>query len=123
MSLIIEGTLEIYPNRGVIYFHSQHTMIPTLLRIQGLPTPIPASQRHRNIVRELLDIHAGNCHTSWQGERVPDFERTIESLGALKHSSPDTNFQLHVQQMIEDLREYQQGRIPLRVFGNLQPSA
>jgi hypothetical protein len=69
MSVTIEGTLEIDANRGVIYFHSRHTQIPTLLRIQGLPTPIPASDRHRNKVLEMLDLHfTGHC--SWQGERT-----------------------------------------------------
>lgn len=35
----IEGVLEIDNHRGVIYFHSKHGM--TVLRIEGLPRPIP----------------------------------------------------------------------------------
>jgi len=50
----IEGQLEIDYARGVIYFHPRDEVITgggTLMRIQGLPRPIPKNQ--------MLDIKLG----------------------------------------------------------------
>ena len=48
MTKTYEGQLEIDSDRGVIYFHNNNGC--TLLRICGLPTPIPSGPK------SLLDI-------------------------------------------------------------------
>lgn len=65
MTIRLRGELEIDQQRGVVYFHVKSSMIAekykalTILRIQGLPAPIPDYQQ--------LDIaHMKGC--SWDGE-------------------------------------------------------
>ena len=59
--------IEIDHQRGVIYVHAGPTSMrelqtPTILRIQGLPTPIP-SLRGR-----MLDINVKNAWCDWSGD-------------------------------------------------------
>jgi hypothetical protein len=76
MSTKYMGQLEVDEERGVIYFHSNEGL--TLLRIQRLPTPIPALPGIVDGVFEtyrleptMLDICYGDMvtghKTSWQG--------------------------------------------------------
>ena len=56
MTTKIEGQLEIDHERGVIYFHENHTG-KTRLRICKLPSPIPKDDQ--------LDVTASNAICSW----------------------------------------------------------
>lgn len=58
----IKAVLEVDSSRGVIYVHSQETG-HTLLRICGLPTPIPDASE------EALDItiSEGKILLNWKG--------------------------------------------------------
>jgi hypothetical protein len=69
MTTTIRGELEIYHDRGVIYFHNEVTGC-NILRLQGLPRPIP---EHFNGKEEfLMDFRftKAGWHINWKGEDV-----------------------------------------------------
>jgi hypothetical protein len=74
MTKLYSAQLEIDADRGVIYVHSKETGI-TLLRICGLPTPIPTGEPLDISLRD--DPTAGpECthqrwFTNWKGPRRP----------------------------------------------------
>lgn len=59
-----EGILEIDERRGVIYFHSKENGF-TMLRVCGLPTPIPTD---RAVKGDLLDLTWGCQLANWTGK-------------------------------------------------------
>jgi hypothetical protein len=70
---LLKGILEIDHTRGVIYFHltdleeAQRRMVVTVLRVQGLPKPIP------EIHERQLDIaHMVGC--DWGTHRDPTLD-------------------------------------------------
>lgn len=63
-TMTFDGQLEIDSDRGVVYFHSGISGT-TLLRIQGLPSPIPNPQKTEMLDMRVLDIRADNLLVSW----------------------------------------------------------
>jgi hypothetical protein len=60
MTTTVEGQLEIDHIRGVIYFHvnlPKENLPPTLLRICGLPRPIPAGTMLDLTIRPLKQMN------------------------------------------------------------------
>jgi hypothetical protein len=67
----IMGELEIDKKRGVIYFHSL-ALGRTLLRIQGLPKPIPDPTKVAiKFDDEMLDIEYDSRVCSWEDQTPP----------------------------------------------------
>jgi hypothetical protein len=63
-----EGELEVDTLRGVIYFHSTKTGT-TLLRIQGLPVPLPQGLIKPDAI-DMMDINVAYDNSfSWKGEQ------------------------------------------------------
>lgn len=62
-----DASIEIDHQRGVIYIHAGKTTMmelqtPTIIRIQGLPTPIPIPRQR------MLDINVKSAWCDWPGE-------------------------------------------------------
>lgn len=61
---LIEGTLEVDHDRGVVYFHSNDGY--TALRICRLPKPIPSSEEYYQVMLDITHMHGCN----WRNKDV-----------------------------------------------------
>lgn len=82
MKTTLQGTLEIDHDRGVVYFHLDEAAsvaelgVHTVLRIQGLPRPIP------EIKERMLDVSIRPTHSASDFSReASDWEAWFDWSG------------------------------------------